>query len=235
MTMHHHPDLSLAQQYAAARAWWHDAGVDLLFEDEPQAMLREPEAEAPKPVRAALPVAEVVAAPAPPVFAAANLPQTLADFAEWWCDPATPLPGTGAPRIAPRGKAGAKLMVLAPMPEAGDSAELFSGSQGRMLSAMLKALEVDPASAYFAAALPSPMTTPDWDGFAASGLGTVLAHHIALARPERVLLLGSPLARMLPGEPAIPTLASYAPDQLIDHPRQRARLWHRLLEWMPEA
>lgn len=234
MALDHHPDMSLAEQLYAVQGWWRDAGVDCAFVDEPQTMLREPEVAAPPPARAKAQAAEVVAAPAAPLIAAKDLPQDLAAFRQWWCDPASPLPGPPAPRIAPMGEPGARLMLLALMPEAGDSAELFSGPQGRMLRNMLAALGLSEGEAYFATALPSAMQMPDWDGLAASGLGTVIAHHIALAMPERVLLLGNPLAPLL-GELAIPTLTAYAPDQLLAHPRQRARLWPRLLDWMPPA
>jgi len=232
MALEHHPDLSFADQLAAVQDWWRDAGVDHAFVDEPLAMLAEPEVAAPPPARVR-PVAPVVeAAPAAPLFTAHDLPADLAAFREWWCDPASPLPGPPAPRVAPRGEVGAKLMLIAPMPEQDDSESLLSGPQGRMLLNMLRALGISEADAYFATALPAAMQMPDWDGLAATGLGTVIAHHIALAQPQRVLVLGSPLAAML-GEIAQPTLATFAPDQLLAHPRQRARLWPRLLDWMP--
>lgn len=232
MALDHPSDMSLADQLAAVEGWWRDAGVDSVFEDEPQAMLREPEVEAPPPVRAKVVVAEVAQTPAAPLIDAQDLPQDLSAFREWWCNPASPLPGPPAPRIAPRGEVGAKVMLIAPMPEADDSAELFAGPQGRMLRNMLSALGLSEGEAYFATALPAAMQMPDWDGLTATGLGPVIAHHIALARPQQVLLLGSPLAPML-GQIAPPLLAALAPDQLLAHPRQRARLWARLLDWMP--
>jgi DNA polymerase len=123
-------------------------------------------------------------------------------------------------------------MLIALMPEAVDSTDLFSGPEGRLLRNMLAALGVGEQQAYFATALPAAMQMPDWEGLAASGLGAVLSHHVSLARPERVMLLGNPLAPML-GEIAPPLLAALAPDQLLAHPRQRSRLWARLLDWMP--
>ncbi len=232
MALHQHPDLSLAQQLAAAQDWWRVAGVDCAFVDEPQAMLRAEVAEVAAPARKAMPVVEETAPPVAPALNAADLPQTLAAFADWWCDPASPLPQVSGLRVPPRGEAAARLMIVVPMPEAGD-VELLSDIQGRMIGNMLKALGIAPDAAYFASALPAPMAVPDWEGLAAGGLGTVLAHHIALARPDRVLLLGSPLAKLLVEEPAMPMLAAFAPDQLLAHPRQRARLWGRLLDWMP--
>ena len=103
MALDHPSDMSLAQQLAAVQEWWLDAGVDCAFVDEPQAMLREPEAAAPVRSRVKVVVAEeVVAAPAE-LIPAQDLPADLAAFREWWCDPASPIgairgeggPGTG--------------------------------------------------------------------------------------------------------------------------------------------
>lgn len=232
MALDHHPDMSFADQLAAVQDWWRDAGVDHAFVDEPLAMLAEPEVEAPPPARVRPVAAVVETAPAAPLIAVQDLPADLAAFREWWCSPASPLPGPPAPRIAPRGEVGAKLMLIAPMPEQEDSESLLTGPQGRMLRNMLAALGLSEDDAYFATALPAAMQMPDWNGLAASGLGAVIAHHIALAQPERVLLMGSPLADML-GQTSQPLLATFAPDQLLAHPRQRARLWPRLLDWMP--
>ena len=232
MSLDHQPDMSFADQLAAVQDWWRDAGVDYAFVDEPLAMLREPEVAAPPPARVKPPKPVAEEAPAAPLFTAQALPADLAAFREWWCDPASPVPGPPSPRIAPIGEAGAKLMLIALMPETGDTAELFAGPQGRMLRAMLGALGIGEEQAYFATALPAAMEMPDWDGLTASGLGAIIAHHITLARPERVLLLGNPLASMV-GQSDTPTLATFAPDQLLAHPRQRARLWARLLDWMP--
>ncbi len=232
MVLDHPSDMSLAQQLAAVQEWWLDAGVDCAFVDEPQAMLREPEAAAPPRARVKVAAVEVEAAVPAPLVAAQDLPADLGAFREWWCDSASPVPGPAAPRIAPIGDAGAKLMLIALMPEAGDTAELFAGPQGRMLRAMLGALGIGEGQAYFATALPAAMDMPDWDGLTATGLGGIITHHITLARPERVLLLGNPLVPMV-GQSDTPTLATFAPDQLLAHARQRARLWSRLLDWMP--
>ena len=233
MVLDHPSYMSLAQQLAAVQEWWLDAGVDCAFVDEPQAMLREPEAAAPPRARAK--VAVVKAAEVPPSHSRMNLsemPLTLAAFRDWWCDPASPLPVPAGPRLAPIGDVGATLMILAPMPEPSDSTELFAGPQGRFLRNMLDALGLDESDAYFATALPTSMEMPDWAELAAVDLGTIIAHHVALVRPERVIVLGAMLAP-LTVQVDTPTLATFAPDQLLAHPRQRARLWSRLLDWMP--
>jgi DNA polymerase len=241
--MENRPDITLAQRYAASLDWWRLAGVDCDFADEAQNWLAEP-ADAAGPPAAGKPAAQVKAAEtAPePAVEARNLPASLEAFRAWWMDEASPLPGDQARRIAPRGAAGAPLMLIVPMPETGDGEALLSGPQGRLLANIARALGLAPDVAYLASALPSAMPMPDWDALAADGLGAALLRHIELARPERVLLLGSALPALLGHDRAappeslaqvagIPALASFAPERLIDHPRQRARLWQRLLEW----
>ena len=230
------PAGSFADQLAAINAWWADAGVDHLFEDEAQALLREkvasPEAM-PKAVEA---TAEAEAVPS---FDVSTLPTSLEAFASWWLDPATELPLAHGTRVPARGATGASLMVLVPMPEAGDNDRLLAGDQGRLLANILRALGLTEDQAYFASALPCPTTMPDWPGLARVGLNAITERHIALAAPQRVLVLGDGMGQMLglaqgQGQLAdIPALAARAPEHLLAHPRQRARLWRALLDWMP--
>lgn len=250
MTNQHH--LSLAEQLAATQDWWRAAGVDFDYLDEAKPWLKavdEPEEAPARP--AALAPAEEPAEPPPPQIAIADLPQDLAAFRAWWSDPASEIPGAVGQRIAPCGDAGAKLMLIVGAPEpdarASEADALLQGPQGRLLANILRALGLTLDNAYCASALPGPMAEPDWNDLNRHGLGTILAHHIALARPERVLLLGSALPLLLghdadaPPEgltrldsPAgkLPVLTTFAPDRLLGHARQRARLWHRLLDWM---
>lgn len=235
------PDTSLAEHYAAALDWWRDAGVDCDFRDEAQGWLEEPQAnQAAQPAKAA--EAAVGDTPPAPAISAADLPPKLKDFCTWWSDAESPLPAGAGPRLAPRGEAGAKLMLLVPMPEAHDSEKLLAGPQGTMLANICRALNIAEEQAYFASALPSHMPLPDWQALGADGLGAALCHHIALAKPERVLLFGSNLPALLGHDPdtppetftqfeGIPALTTFAPDRLLEHKRQRARLWQRLLEW----
>lgn len=233
------PDMSLAEQYGAALEWWRDAGVDCDFSDEAEAWLKEAEEPAAKEMAAPKKKAE---APPAPSISATDLPQDLSAFREWWVSPESRLPAGPGQRIAPRGEAGAKLLFLVPMPEMDDRDALLGGPQGIMLANICKALGIAPDVAYFASAIPAHMAMPDWDALGADGLGAAVHHHIALARPERVLLFGSKLPALLGHDPAappegftqvgdIPALATFAPERLLDHPRQRSRLWQRLLEW----
>lgn len=246
--MDHPPSPTLADQFAAALDWWRDAGVDNDFVEQPVNMLAE---SAPPP--APSPAAKAARQEAqPPVMARmggekANWPATLADFAGWWLTEPTLDEAPATNRVPPRGAAGAELMVLVPMPEAGDGEQLLSGKQGQLVTAMLRAMGIAPEVAYVAAALPRHMPVADWEALREAGLGQVLLHHITLAAPRRVLVLGQdvlPLlglekrqgVRNLPlAESGLPLLASLAPDILLGNPRSRADLWRRWLDWTGTA
>ncbi|KLE36060.1 hypothetical protein AAW00_02895 [Aurantiacibacter luteus] len=231
-------DITLADRYAAALDWWRDAGVDCDFADEVQPWLANEEEKA----EATAPARKAKAEPAPhvPAIVQDALPGDLAAFRAWWTSADNALPSGPAPRIPPRGDAGARLMMLVPMPEAGDSDVLLAGPQGEMLANIAKAIKVAPEAVYLASALPAHLPLPDWAELMREGLSAALLRHIELARPERVLVFGTSLPRLL-GHPAspdtlreiagIPALATFAPERLLEHKRQRALLWERLQKW----
>lgn len=234
------PQRTLAEQYGAALDWWRDAGVDCDFVDDVEPWLTEPETDKVKPNSVSA-KKKAEAAPEPAVLEK-HLPADLAAFREWWISPENPFVTGPGPRVPPRGEPGAKLMLLVPMPETTDSDTLLSGSQGRMLESICHALGVATDDCYFASALPGYMTLPDWDALCTDGLGTAVRHHVGLAAPERLLVFGSKLPALFDHDKAappeefagynnVPALTTFAPERLIDHPRQRARLWQRLLQW----
>jgi hypothetical protein len=242
--------LTLVESVAAAQAWWREAGVDFTFHDDPQGWLAEVEAEtAPE---AAAPVLQKPAPPPKPRIGgdAAAWPQDLATFQRWWVEEPTLDDGGLNPRVAPRGEAGAALMLLVPMPEGEDSESLLSGPEGRLLASLATAMGLAPEAVYIAAALPRHTQVPDWDRLSADGLGEVLIHHIGLARPRRLIVLGTRILPLLGHDPAqaapalseltihdatVPMLTSYAPERLLGNARQRAALWQRWLDWTDEG
>jgi len=247
--MDHHPSPTLADTIAAAQAWWREAGVDLAFHDEPRGWLAE---AAPPPGASPAAAPPPPAAPPRPTIGGdrSAWPQDLAAFRHWWLEEATLDRGGANPRIAPRGERDAALMLLVPMPEADDREALLSGQEGRLLAALATAMGLAPEAVYLAAALPRHTLLPDWDGLRADGLGEVLLHHIALANPARLIVLGTRILPLLGHDPAqaapgvselaiqgrnLPVLASYAPERLLGNARQRAGLWRRWLEWTDEG
>ena len=246
------PD-SLAAGLAAALDWWRDAGVDYDYTDDPRDWL-----PAPPPEPGARPILQ---APPPepepekPHFGGSpeNWPKTLADFAPWWLSEPLLDAGRTSDRVPPRGQANPALMILVPEPEAGDAetGRLLSARQGKLLTAMLAAMGLGEEDIYLASALPRATPAADWAGLKAAGLGAILAHHIALVAPARLLALGGNilplLGHELPQNPAIlpivnqhaagqepkdiPALAAPDPATLLDRPNSKAGLWQRWLRW----
>ena len=176
----------------SALGWWLEAGVDTFVDETPRNWLR------PAPTRE---TREAVAAAAPAVTPEPDsLPATIAAMQARLADPALVAGAIGRP-LAPVGDTAAGLMLLADMPEAEDAAagQLLSGDAGRLLDRMLGAIGRDRASAYIAAVVPARPA----GGRIAPALATELArlalHHVALAQPRMLLLLGDAPARAILG------------------------------------
>lgn len=241
-------DHTLGEALGSALDWWREAGVDGDFVDEPHNWLARPEPKEEAASPAAPAIAKRPAAPQIPPLGgdSANWPKTLPEFTEWWCgDPSLETPGTG-PRLAPRGAAEAELMVLVPYPEESDRERLFSGRQGELVANMLGAMGIAEDRAYLASALPRHAAHPDWQGLAQRQLGAVLRHHVALAAPKRLLILGRKMLPLFGHDPAqgapiagqvalegmgAPVLAAVGPETLLDEPRFRKALWRAWLDW----
>lgn len=236
----------------AALDWWRDAGVDHAFVDDPQDWLAEArkpkDAAPPAPMK---PLRELAAErdDSPTVVkvsAKADWPQTLEAFGPWWLtEPA--LAPSGLNRLLPVGGCGADLMILVPMPSADDGDALLSGRAGRLLDAMLAAFDIDRSRTYIASALPAHVPMPDWQHHKQAGLGDVLLHHIALAAPKRLLILGASGVSALIGHdptnlaqslrainqegPPIPALPAWDLEAMLQRPSLKGSFWGRWLEW----
>jgi len=238
---------TLAESIAAAQAWWREAGVDLSFHDEPQAWLAD---ETPRMEPGA--AADAPAPPPEPRIGGdpSAWPQDLGAFRRWWIEEPSLDEGGMAPRIAPRGETGAVLMILVPMPEAGDRDTLLSGPEGRLLASFAAAAGLEAAQVSVAAALPRRTPVPDWERLRGEGLGEILLHHLRLAAPQRLMVLGTRILPLLGHDPAqaspgvseltiqgrpVSLLASYAPERLLGNARQRAALWRAWLDWTDEG
>lgn len=170
-------------------------------------------------------------------------PADLAAFRTWWLnDPA--LGATGLyPRIAPRGAKGAALMVLVPQPEEHDQSALLEGPQGRLLANILAAMGMAPEAVNLASALPCHTPMADLALLGAGGIDKVVAYHISLAAPQRLLVLGTGLAPMLApsadhslrefnhASGKVPVMVSETLDAMLAMPRLKARFWRRWMEW----
>lgn len=242
----------MAEQITAAIDWWRAAGVDHDFADAARDWLAAPEPAATALQESRSPAPAFVAPVPPPVEIPriggdpVGWPQDLAAFAAWWLAEPALDGGQVHGRIAPRGPHGAELMVLVDHPEAGDSQDLLSGDQGRLLNAILAALGIGPDQAYIASALPRHMPLPDWAALRAAKLDELLLHHIALAAPKRLIVFGPHVSSLLGHDPAnsadparhfyhvgaqIPALAASGLESLMARPRGKAALWKALLDW----
>ncbi|MEM9502304.1 MAG: uracil-DNA glycosylase family protein, partial [Pseudomonadota bacterium] len=173
-------------------------------------------------------------------------PKTIAEFHEFWLSAPGLDPIGSRGRVPARGKANARLMVLVIDPEEHDSETLLSGPQGELLTNFIAATDVDESEVYFASALTRHTPMADTATIAASGMETVLAHHISLAAPERVIAFGANILPLLghnptkdihslheinQGNPRMPLLVSEGLDSLMSMPRLKARFWRRWNEW----
>lgn len=137
-------------------------------------------------------------------------------------------------------------MIIVPEPEHSDTDSLLSGADGRLLGAMLVAMGIRATDTYFASILPRCTPIADWDGVEAAGLGDVLAHHIDLVGPKRILCLtgnalplprnrlpnsGETLRRFNQEGGTVPVFVSRNLAALRERPRWRAAFWQTWLEW----
>ena len=143
-------------------------------------------------------------------------------------------------------------MVLVPMPAEDDGNILLSGKTGKLLDAMLAAFGIDSDQVYRASALPARIALPDWAAMASAGLGAVLAHHIALVSPQRLLVFGrtdistlmghssahsAPNLRLFNHESGtVPGGFEYDLETLLAKPGLKAGVWQRWLDGsLPET
>lgn len=252
---------TLTEEFAAAQAWWKDAGVDQDFDDTATNWLAEAEAppalELSDPAYAPVPATKKTAstpgniAPEKPKMAMlggekSGWPGDLAAFQSWWLTEPSLDSGGSFPRVAPRGLSGAKLMVLVAEPEQSDSDRLLSGPLGKFLENILSAMGQSADETYFAAALPRHIPMADWAELQAAGLGDLLHHHIALAAPERICVLGRNIWPLLGHDltqgtanlpnfnhdgRSVPILGAEGLAELLRSPPRRKRFWQRWLAW----
>lgn len=203
-------------EIAGAIDWWRLAGVEVDALDEASGWLDDetkpapadattaptpppppkPEAPPPRPIGADIEGLAKVPGEAP------EWPGELAAFQCWWTEDENFAPTGAFPRIAPRGAANAPLMVVVGHPEEADAERLLSGPQGVLLSGFLRAAGIAEDQVYLASALPRHTLRPDWSEVAAAGYGKLLAHHIGLVGPERLIAFGRDILALIPHESA---------------------------------
>ncbi len=230
-----------AAEIASLLAWWQEAGVDVLVDDATRDWLA-PVMRLPMSVAKPVPAVALPAAPPP-------LPDTLAGFQQWLATSADILLPPSA-RIAPAGDSATGRMLLIDLPEAGDleDGQLMTGETGRLFDRMIAAIGRDRASVYLAAMAPGRPAGGYVDPASADLFARLARHHVAVARPRALLLMGDAPSRALlgtgfieargrihevdlPGGP-VRAVATFHPRTLLQHPAQKARAWADLQLYM---
>ncbi|WP_435417445.1 hypothetical protein WAB17_11280 [Parerythrobacter aurantius] len=253
-----------AEDIAGAIDWWRLAGVEVDARDEASGWFIEQDQSTPEPEPAAATAKPAVAPPQKPAAPPPQMPGTalaglakvpgdatswpadLAVFRQWWMEEENFSPAGAFPRVPPRGHGGAALMVVVAQPEEGDGDVLLAGPHGALLAGFLRAAGLAESETYFASVLPRHTLQPDWAEVDAAGYGALLAHHIGLARPQRLIVFGQDILTLFPHEPAqehpflrrfnhegghIPLLPARGLANLARRGGFRARFWQQWLEF----
>lgn len=244
--------IDLAAELASSLDWWVEAGVDCLVAEEPRDWLKPvvvPETHAANPGNGDAAPQARHAEPRPD-----PLPDQLNLFQAWLRESdAHPYAAPNAPRLCPVGDPAAGLMIMAAMPSSEDCAAgtLLSGAAGRLFDRMLAAIGRGRDTAYIAGL--SCLRPPGgrFDAQGASRCAEIARHHVALAKPKALLLLGDECAKAMFGLGAaqargrvhqiegdgmsVPAIVTLSPDFLLSHPAHKARAWadlQMLMEWL---
>lgn len=222
----------------SALAWWLDAGVDVVVQDEPRNWLKPPAK-----------LRTTVVEPTPPPNVAQPAHETLAELQQWLASSASlPLAGATARRIMPHGPENAAIMLLSEAPTLEDfaSGQPIGGESWELAKRMLATIKISPDEAYSASLscfnVPgSRMSPADRQACA-----DIARQHIALAKPKRLLLFGDGPAQALLGKPlpqarghvhkieGVRTVATFHPRQLINQASNKSLAWKDLLLLMED-
>jgi DNA polymerase len=111
---------------------------------------------------------------------------------------------------------------------------------------MLGAMGLNEEQVYVASALPRHTPMADTHAATRAGLAAVLARHIELVAPKRILAFGANISPLLQNgvsntETSLreinhsgssqPVMVSEGLDSLMAMPRLKARFWRRWIEW----
>jgi DNA polymerase len=178
---------------ASALEWWRDAGVDCEIDDSPRDWLARAGAPSvaerlPEQVREAAAESSV-------------LPATLEEFAAWRLGAAAPEASWPGQALGTQGEVASGLMIVVDMPDREDDAagQLLSGNAGALFDRMLAAIGRDRQSIYLAALTVKRPPAGRVSEETGQKLEALIRHHLSLARPKRVLVLGNAASRAITG------------------------------------
>ena len=220
--------------------WWRDAGVDILIDEEPRNWLAEA-----KPVVTKPPAESLTVAPTPTLIRHnAPLPARLPDFLAWLASDTQTLGDYPVrQRLAAEGDPANIPMVVTDVPERGDAAEghLLTGDVGDLFDKMLAAWKIDRSGIYLAALAPARPAGALMDEKSLQLLAPLLIHHIRLAAPKKLWLMGEAASRAVLGMNVaeamgrlhivnydgvtVEAIATLHPRVLLREPKSKGRVW----------
>jgi uracil-DNA glycosylase len=222
----------------SALAWWLEAGVDVVVQDEPRNWLKPSAAPQPQPVESA-----------PSTNLAQPSHQTLAELQDWLSSSMQlPLASPTAKRVLPQGTEDAAIMLLNDAPTFEDFAagRPIGGEAWELAKRMLAAIKIPVEQTYVA-----PLNCVHVPGARMSpadreACAEIARQHIRLAKPKRLLLFGEGAAQALLGKPlpqarghvhkieCVRAVATFHPRALINQPSNKSLAWKDLLLLMEE-
>ncbi len=234
-------NLDWAGAAASVLDWWRDAGVDVVVEDEGFAWLDSAARQLAARQAARAPDARAV-----PAAAAEDLPADAAAFAAWRMGEASPEARWGSAAVAASGPADAEVMVFVDCPERDDRELLMEGEVGRLFDRMLAAVGRSRADTALASVCVRRPTTGRVPREVEARLGDIARHHVALAAPKRLMVMGDAASRAIlamsvadargrfhalnhKNGTVTHVVASHHPRFLLDRPAAKAEAWRDLL------
>ncbi len=228
--------IRLDDAIASTLGWWVEAGVDTAVAETPRNWLAAP----------AKPAAPVTT-PKPTAPAATALPDDLAAFQHFLATQDY-MPGAAPPRrrLPPFGDPAAGLMIVTDMPDAADleTRALLGGECARLFDAMLAALGRARETVYVAPLSPARLTGGRIDAESGTALARLMRHHMTLARPRALMLMGEETCRVLLGMSRaeargdlrplnhgggmVPAMVIPHPRTLRQHPAAKADAWREM-------
>ncbi len=171
-------------------------------------------------------------------------PTQLDLFQEWLRTSATlPYAAPAAPRICPSGDPASGLMIFAAMPSSEDcsAGTLLSGAPGRLFDRMLAAMGRGRETIYLTGLSCFRPAGGRFDRSGGERCVAIARHHIALAAPKAVLLLGDACSKALLGIGAVQArgkvhkieadgqvfdaIVTLSPEYLLSQPAAKAMAW----------
>lgn len=244
----------------SALDWWNEAGVDVIVDDLPRDWLAKPSFLAPvgpagnggAGTAASGPLDGGISRTLAERENKGHLPSDLPGFRAWLLTDLS-VPGTPRARHDAAGDPGSGCMVVLDMPEQADRGEneLLTGEAGALFDRMLAAIGLTRDAIYLAPFAPARPITGKLDKPSCDLLERLMRHHIALAQPRRLLLLGEAAVCALTGRSvasargivhrieaggmSVPAIASFAPRLVHGRAEWRRPAWADLQAFMAVA